>query len=162
MNDLLPNLIARRDELIQLKKNAELRLQNLNYKGEPEYHIRVDSSKNQFYIIGSDNNTKRKYLSSKKTESAQQIASYEYLKSVLKRIDTELAHIEKLIKFCINTSPEAYYESLSKGRQKLINPIRLTDEQFIEKWMSESYVGCEFEEGDSEFYTDRNERVRSK
>ena len=162
MDTLLPNLMARRDELLQLKKEADTRLRKLKYKGDPEYHLQVDSAKNQFYIMGPDKSSKRKYYSTKKIVRAQQIATYDYLVALKKRIETELRQVEKLIRSCENNSPEAYYGSLSKGRQKLIVPIRLTDEQYVESWLKEPYEGSGIPFGDTEFYTGKEERVRSK
>lgn len=91
-----------------------------------------------------------------------QVATYEYLVSVIKRIDIELKQIEKTIELACKSSPETYYESLNLVRQKLIVPITPTDAQFVQDWLSQPYTGGDFEDNESEFYTDKNERVRSK
>lgn len=157
MNDYLSERLA---ELNSYKKLIEKRLANLKYKGVPEYHVHVFAKNNQ--ILLRPVNGKEIYLKSDKRYLASQVATYEYLEKTLKLVESELSRLEKIRK--INAlSPENYYETLSKGRQKLIKPIRLTDEQYTEAWLAESFEPKAFkEEDDSRFYTDKNERVRSK
>ena len=162
MDSILPILLSRKSELLQHKNEAEARLKKLKYKGEPKYRVHVDSAKNQYYLMMPDERSGRKYLAADKKAVAHQIASYDYLKTIIRQADSELKQIDKLIKTCENSSPEDYYESLSKGRQRLISPVKLTDEQFVEAWLSKPYTGGTFAEGDAEYYTARNERVRSK
>ena len=149
--------------MTKLKNKVETDLSKLKYKGNPKYHIKIDSKRGQVYVRTTSDRGKGKYLSAGKLANARQIATYDYLSQSLKRIDEELRLLEKAIAFYSKPSPEAYYETLSEPRRKLIVPIRLTDEQFVENWMSEPYERKGFAEDDeSEFYTNKNERVRSK
>ena len=161
MNEYIQLLQSRKELLVKLKQKSLKRLGNLKYKGQPRYHIRVYSDKDQIYIRVPGNNEEQ-YLKSSKRQVAADIASYDYLKGIVKRIDAELKHVNWLLKTGAKQLPEDYYESLSKGRRKLIDPIWHTDEQFVNSWLSKPYIGKGFEEEDSEFYTDKNERVRSK
>ncbi len=81
---------------------------------------------------------------------------------MVKLIDKEIENIERISKTLGKTSAEDYYGTLCKGRQNLIIPIRQTDEQYVEEWLSEPYEGGSFGVGDAEYYTEKNERVRSK
>ena len=153
----------RRDELMKMKKEAEERLLKLKYKGKPEYHVRFDNSKNQLYVNKAKDRSTTKYITEEKTASAKQIVTFDYLTKVNKLIDREIAIIDKTLAIKEGISPEDYYSTLCKGRQDLIIPIRQTDEQFRDEWSSQPYVPKSFDEEDnSEFYTSRNERVRSK
>ena len=157
------DLIQRREELLNLKKLAEKQIGKLKYKGDPVYHIKIDSDSQQIYLRTKSDQSKGKYLPAKKLSTAKQIATYDYLKEIIRQIDRELKSLERAIKTCGKYNPESYYSTLCKGRQKLINPIKPTDEQYVEKWLSEPYEGGSFAlDDDSEFYTDKNERVRSK
>ncbi len=64
------------------------------------------------------------------------------------------------------TSPNKlmkYYEDMNEGRKIMINPIEIDDYEYIKRWNSISYVGKTFHsDDDTEYYTDKNERVRSK
>lgn len=156
------NLNGRRNELLQLRKEVLSRIGKLSYKGEQGYHLRFYSDKKQIYITVPGDRAKGKYLSCDERPLAKQIANFEYLNKLIGLIDHELKYIDCLIK-CYSTGlAEDYFGSLSKGRQNLVVPIRLTDEQFIQKWISKQYAGRKFEDGEAEFYTEKNERVRSK
>lgn len=159
MDIFLDLLNQRKNELSQYRNEAVKRLEKLKYKGTPKCHIRISSKKNQMYLIQKEALKREIYLKSNQRAYAEQVATYEYLNEIIRRIDKEIKLIDCYMK---NNRPEAYYESLNKARQRLINPIRLTDEQFVEEWMSKPYTGGTFEEGEAEYYTDRNERVRSK
>ena len=147
----------------KLRKQAVSRIKKLGYKGEPQYHVRIDSNKEQIYVTTLDNNVKGSYLKAEKAIAAKQIATYDYLTKCIRLIDDELRRIDKYLLTCNKCSPESYYSTLHKFRQSLITPIVPTDEQFVEKWLSEPYEPGKFDENDeSEFYTEKNERVRSK
>lgn len=163
MIQIINELMARKNELLALKNDAEKRLQRLKYKGDPVYHIKIDSKCNQIYVRQCKEQSKGKYLSKKKLISAKQIATFDYLKEIIRRIDVEIVNLDKAIKSCGKYDPESYYSTLSKPRQNLITPIVPTDEQFVENWLAEPYEPKPFDEDDeSEFYTEKNERVRSK
>lgn len=51
---------------------------------------------------------------------------------------------------------------MHRERQKLVTPIWVPDDEFVQVWQQEEYTGKEFAEGISEFYTEKGERVRSK
>lgn len=162
MSELTALMLNRREELEKYRRKAEKRLEKLKYKGEPECHIRISSKDNQVYMTQKDSNKKTLYVPAKKLNVAKQIATYDYLNEIIRQVDAEIKNLDKAIKNCGKYSPESYYSTLCKGRQNLITPIRLTDEQFVEAWLSEPYEGGSFSLQDPEFYTEKNERVRSK
>lgn len=51
---------------------------------------------------------------------------------------------------------------MHRERQKLVTPIWVPDDEFVQVWQQEEYTGKEFAEGIPEFYTEKGERVRSK
>ena len=160
INDMIQ---LRKEELLIMRKDALNLLNSLNYKGVPKYNLRIQSKENQFYLYEPKQRKKGIYLPNEKIIIAKEVATYDYLTETIKRIDHELLQLEKMIKQLKTNTPESYYESLNPARQNLIVPIRLTDEQFVQQWKSQPYTGKGFDEDDnSEFYTENNERVRSK
>ena len=160
MNKITEELFSRRSELIGMRNDAVHRMGILSYQGVPKYSLRISSQRNQMYL---KNGSEVKYLKKDKYHLAAQIAEYDYLSKVISKIDSELIFLDKYLGLCDRTLPEDYYESLSQGRQKLIVPVRLTDKQFVEKWIATPYEKKPFAEDDeTEFYTDNGERVRSK
>ena len=160
--NILNELKGRKEYLEKLKADAEKRLTKLRYKGYPKYCLHVYSQKNQVFVRRTDVEEKEKYLSGNKRYIAEEIAMFDYLNKTIRKIDAELKHVNSLIKLSEKGRPESVYESLCDGRQKLVTPIRKTDAQFVQDWLSQPYIGKEFDEDVSEFYTDKNERVRSK
>lgn len=155
-------LNKRTEELLTYREEAVRRLKMLRYKGEPQYHISVDSKKKQFYLRTGDTIGKGKYIPQNKLYIAKQVASFEYLNKSIQLIDKEIKYIDSLEKNMGTFLPEDYYESLSVGRQNLVEPLKLTDKQFVETWLNEPYERSSIPFGTAEFYTDNGERVRSK
>lgn len=163
MNSTKELLVARKTELLSYRHETEKRLNRLKYKGEPQYRVRIASGKNQVYVKVSGSNSREKYISKDNIGKAEQIATYDYLKETLKRINLELNQIDRVLKAFVKSSPEEYYNTLTPARQNLIKPIIPTDAQFIENWCSQPYVPKSFDENDeTDFRTVKDERVRSK
>ena len=162
MNNTFQLLQRRKEMLKQFRQDVIKRLSKLKYKGTPECHVRINVNRNQTYIVNKEEKKRDTYVSSKNIGTAIQIATYDYLNDVIKQIDKEIKLIDRSLVLFTSDSPESYYSTLCKGRQNLITPIRLTDEQFVEAWLSEPYEGGSFSLQDPEFYTEKNERVRSK
>ena len=162
MNDTYTMLQKRKNELTQYKEIIIKRLECLKYKGKPRYHVRFDLKRNKSYLSDTSKCSKKK-----KTDCdpafVSQVASFDYLNRTLKLIESEIKLIDRFISYSDQPSPESYYETLSRPRQKMITPIRQTDKQYIEQWISEPSECKGFsEEDESEYYTNKNERVRSK
>ena len=163
MDKLNSELVSRKNELLKTRAAAEKRLGKLKYNGDPAYRIKFDTKDNQIYVRLKSDRSKGKYVPASKLDGAKQIATYDYLTKCILLIDDELKRIDKFLLQSKKCQPEAYYSTLSQPRQSLITPIVPTDEQFVEKWLSEPYEPGKFDENDeSEFYTEKNERVRSK
>lgn len=89
------------------------------------------------------------------------LANKDYYKKVKEIADSQIHWIENTLS---GIPREDTYEIYSdnKERRKLIKPLFLTDEEFVQQWESETYLGKGFEDGCAEIYTDKGERVRSK
>ena len=162
MSNIIEIISKRIAELEQYKAVISKRMEKLKYKGNQKYHIKIDSKRNQLYVRSKSDRSKGKYVKTKNLSNAKQIATYDYLTHTLKLIDDELKQLDRTLKALSKDSPEEYYKKLSTARQKLIVPIRLTDEQFVEQWLAEPFEAGVFDSSEVEYYTNKNERVRSK
>ena len=163
MDEPILALLNRKNELQKMRDAAARRLGRLKYKGNPTYRVKIDTKSDQIYVRPRSDRSKGKYLPSSKLGSAKQIVTFDYLTKIIALIDDELKRIDRFLSPSKKCSPESYYSTLSKPRQNLITPIVPTDEQFVENWLAEPYEPKPFDEDDeSEFYTEKNERVRSK
>lgn len=85
----------------------------------------------------------------------------DYNKLILIHAEREL----QLWKSCLQRwkSVEGIYGQMTCGRKALVNPVYIPDDEYLKNWESVKYEGLGFADDDnSDFYTDKNERVRSK
>ena len=154
-------------KLLEERKKYLLRLKNEKEKSlrtAPEGLLRVCSSRNrvQYYQRTDPKDFNGIYIKEKDAWLARELAQKDYDQKILKVIEKEIECIEKYFLNYPKYSAEQLYEYLHKERQKLICPIRETDEQYVQKWRAVEYEGKGFAEDAPEFYTNRGERVRSK
>lgn len=159
MNKIKDLLQERENYLLQLKKIKEKAL-----KTAPEGSLRLCSRKNkaQFYRRNNPKDSSGTYIPEKDIKLARKLAQKDYDQKILNSIEKELDAIRKYQTSCPVASVEQVYDNLHKERQKLIHPIRETDEQFISNWESVEYQGKGFDETMPELFTAKGERVRSK
>lgn len=145
--------------LLQLQKEKEQMLLKA-----PEGSLRICKHGNgtQYYARNNPKDFSGVYIAKKDFGIARGLAQKDYDQKVLDAIQKERNAIHKYLSGYPKSGPEQIYENLHKERQKLINPICETDEQYIFNWENVKYQGKVFGDADKEFYTAKGERVRSK
>ncbi len=130
----------------------------------PEGTLRICcNGKNVYYYRRTDpKDTSGVYLQKKNIHLAEKLAQKDYDEQVLRSIEKEIKAIDKYLEGCPNVHTEDVYMRLHKERQKLVNPIQKTDEQYVKEWEDVKYQGKGFELNMPEFITTKGERVRSK
>lgn len=154
------NLMKEREEyLIQLKREKEKAL-----KTAPEGFLRVCSSGNrtQYYQRIDPKDFNGTYIKEKDINLAKELAQKDYDQKIIRTIEKELEGIKRYLSHDSRVNVEQVYESLHKERRKLIVPIIEPEEDFIKRWRTVEYEGKGFSTDAPEFYTSREERVRSK
>ena len=154
------NLLKEREKYLRgLKSEKEKEL-----KAAPEGLLRVCNSRNriQYYHRTNPKDFNGVYIKEKNIHLAKGLAQKDYNQKILRVIEKELECIKKYFANYPERNVEQVFECLHKERQRLINPIRETDEQYIQNWRNVKYDGRGFAEDVPEFYTSRGERVRSK
>ena len=159
MNRVKKELESRKKELLQIKKEKEQAL-----KGVPKGTLRISCSqgRTQFYHRKEKEDRRGTYITAKEHNLVKKLAQKEYDQKVLRAVEAELRAVERCRSYCNLREPESIYEQLHKERKNLITPIRPSDEDFLKQWEAVEYVGKGFAENAPEYYTARNERVRSK
>lgn len=103
-----------------------------------------------------------KYIPKEKEPWVQQMLQQEYNEAIVKMIREEIQLIDRYLLKANPTRINELYYQMSKGRQRLIHPVALSDEEYVSQWESKEYQGKAFAEDAPEFYTNKGERVRSK
>lgn len=130
-------------------------------KGLPEGKIFIKHHKYSDYYYRSVEGHGEEYICKADKKIAEDLIQRGYLEKVLKASTQELKALECALKKYPETVAEDIYEELTESRRNIVKPIRLTDEQFIRKWLDIPYTHKPVPE-DSQFVTKNGERVRSK
>ena len=159
MEQIKKLLKERENQLQQLKKEKEKALVKA-----PDGSLRLckHGNKTQYYYRNNPKDFNGVYIKEKDLDLARQLAQKDYDKKVLGAVEQEMRAINKYLTSYPKECAEEIYESLHVERQKIIVPIKETDEEYIRKWQEERYQGKEFHEDTPELYTQKGERVRSK
>ena len=159
MNHLYENL---EDRMYKLKKIIKEKEKSL--RKAPQGIVNVHSSRGrvQYYYKENSSDKVRRYLKENEKLLVKDLCQKDYDEKVLDTAQKELKILEKLHKIYQNKVCEEIFETLNEHRQKFIAPLRIPDKEFIEKWESETYERPGFAADSPEYYTDKEERVRSK
>lgn len=157
---LTEEIKRRRDELSHLLINK-----TRNQKNAPEGHLRVAQAKSgrkfQYYHITKRCDTRGTYIPHSQINFAKRLAQKQYDLKLMKELKKIIAAFDKLLKV-VSKNLDRFYERECPGRQKLITPVTFPDQKYFFEWQKVEWKGLPFSEDAQEFYTARNERVRSK
>lgn len=159
MKEVRRTLEARKNQLLKLKKEKEKALLSA-----PKGLLRVNcqGSRIQYYRRENSSDANGVYLREKDRELVRMLAQKDYDQKVLRAVEKELGAVERCLAGYPVTGAEEVYEKLHRERKKLVVPVWEPREQFVQKWEAVVYKGKGFGEDAPEFYTAKNERVRSK
>lgn len=159
--DLTIGAISNRHaELILLLNTINSRLSNA-----PAGTLRIAQRGNahQYYHRIDSTDRKGTYIKKKSNLNlAKNLAQKDYDLKVKHEIQHELHAIETFLK---NYSPEQIehlYYSLNETRQELITPVYTPDKDILNIWNNVQYDSLDIPDDTPDFYSDNNERVRSK
>ena len=103
-----------------------------------------------------------RYLPASQRARAVNIVKGEYYNKLKSALERRGKIIDKAIKCLQETEPLEIYRKIGKGKQRLVEPIEVSNEDYRKTWEKFEYIRKPFEENAPEIYTDRGERVRSK
>ncbi len=155
-----------KDLLLQRKEELEALIDRIktNEGKYPEGRLKICRSKGrtQYYLRSKRNDIKGKYIPASQKTLAVDIAQRDYEQALKKAAEQELKGIKAYLKKMPSSVPEDVYTHLSAGRKELIEPILIPDEIFVSTWEAVSFEKKGFPEDFPDYYTAKQERVRSK
>lgn len=150
-------------EWLETIKAEHGRLQRI-LKKHTEGRIREATDRNgfsRFYIVSGDD-PNGKYVSKENLGEIEAIAQRDYNKKALAAIEASIKALETfLAKFCSSNIVEVF-SKLKPGRKSMVQPIAVTDEDYVAAWLSFPYKAKGFESGTAEIFSANGLRVRSK
>ena len=145
-----------KDELNYLK---ELR-KHLNSQiiKSPKGNLLVRKSKGRYmqcYVNG-------KYVPKKNIVNVKALAQREYDEKLLKEIDSRIDKVNALVEYYSEDLISHIYNSFSESKQSLISPIEMSDEDYINHWLSATNCEANTFPIQGNIFTEKGEHVRSK
>ena len=130
----------------------------------PTPGLRVQAHKNayQYYIISQPGDSHGKYLPMAQISKAKAIAQQKYDEALDETLRKQIQQISNFIEKYNPDAVQQAFVSLHPGRQLLVTPAILPQEQFVAQWLAKPYTGLPFSEGAPEYNASNGTRVRSK
>lgn len=132
----------------------------------PKGHLRVAKTSSGYqYFYRRENSPQDKnghYIRKNEINLAKELAERDYHTAILAEVNRKISAIEKFQKNYNHKQLSDIYDSIHEYKRLLVTPLEISDEEYAEKWQSQTYTGKGFTETDKEFFTEKEERVRSK
>lgn len=157
-DELINQLKLRKANLEQVliyKENAKLK--------EAEGRLRIIHNKGncQYYHVTTPK-TNGKYINKENIQIAKNLAQKDYNKLIISAIEKQLKKISNILEEISKDTFAKVFESFSDDRQKLIEPVTLSNEEYAIRWQQEEYPKKTFQQDAPEFLVSTGLRVRSK
>ena len=153
-------------DFTQRRLFLERLIQDLNKTLEhaPEGLLRINETRGRLQYFRRDSSKDKigKYIRKKDFSLIRQLAQKEYHSLVKRAAEAELASLQFILKTIPEKSAEDVFDSLSPSLQPLITPFYEPDDVFVKRWLAVDYQPEIAETRESSYYTNRNEKVRSK
>ena len=156
MKEEITRRIEKLKEIICSKEAA------LSHAPKGVINIAANNSRIQYLYKEHSSSKHRKYLKLEEELLVHALCQKDYDEKVLQAARKELKSLEYAIKNFPRYTCEDIYKHLNIHRQKHVKPIILPDEVFIQQWEQADYPKMGFLDDYPEYYTDKEERVRSK
>ena len=158
-DDLLFSIKARRDELNVLFTRLTAAL-----KKAPAGSLKIVKRPNvvQFYHRKTTTDKQGTYIQKKNYKLAASLAQKDYNKKASAILQKQLKILNKTLEAYNEEDLRKLYASYIPEVQALITPVVLTPKQYAEEWQAVTYQGLSTDNITTEFFTLRDEHVRSK
>lgn len=180
MKKIESEIMKEREELERILAETKKRLRNTpegylrvaNRNGKVQYYLKNDDKgDNKINDKNDDLSTEKhdyndkkngRYIRKNERELAIRIAQRDYDKLVLKNVEERIKAIDSFLLKYKKTNLKEIYKKTNTYRRELINPIMLSDEEFVKRWQEVEYEGKAFSDDIQGIITERGEKVRSK
>lgn len=143
---------------------------NERLKNVPKGYLRIaqKNGKVQYYYTNYESddirerNNNGRYIRKSEYEFAKKMIQRDYDMQLANVLRKRRKGIERFMKVYGETSLGNMYDSLSICRKEMIEPLIISDEEYVHRWLEVKYQGKSFDEETANIITNRGERVRSK
>lgn len=156
MNSELRKEVAWLEKIVQ---KANKRLQTA-----PEGNLRISKKPDgiEYYLKSAQTGSNGRYMKKHEFEVARAIAQKDYDAQLIKAAEERIKAINTFLKKYERTNLKDIYNKCNSYRQKLIDAVMVSDEEYIKCWREQAYEGKGVSNDVLEIITERGESVRSK
>lgn len=144
-------ITTRELEKLKDKVPSNVRLRAVRHNNGYQYFLRTDRTDKNGIYIKKENIRQAQLLS--------QVEYYDNLRIVL---EDRIKRMKRLEKVWVDDPFTYIEEKMSLGKRKFIKSPVVSDQTYIDNWLTQEYKSLGFKEDYPEFYARNNLRVRSK
>lgn len=136
-----------------------------DYRPTESLRLSTSNGSQQYYTVSQSSPGCIKYIPKRDLETARRLATRDYCIKLIKEIDFRLRLIKSISshqQVMDIASLNDIYDSLPPGRKKIVDPIIITNAQFINEWYDAHTSTPNQHAIQNNIYTNRGELVRSK
>ena len=157
-----------------LYNDAELRMKELmaakefmqkfiSTAPEGKIHIIRKNQAIQYYVRKTPSDRSGNYLPKTESSKIRKYLQKAYYEKAITIVESEIDTLKKILS-CSRFSQNMIeiYSEYPEEIRNFVVPLECSDEDFVNKWMEEKYVGKQIPETTATFTTNKGEQVRSK
>lgn len=161
MNTVKRMLLEEKSELEKIERETRIRLNDA-----PSGGLRIVKKRGgvEYYYkeAGGTPGGNGRYMKQSEYNLAQRIAQRDYDRQIIEKIERRIKAINNFLVQYDKSDLKEVYKQTHELRRKIIKPSKLSDEEYVKRWLEVTYEGKKFQDNITEIYTERGERVRSK
>lgn len=158
MHEIQQSISNRINFLSSVLKDCE---QSLRIAPEGRLRATHVGNKISFYYRKKPDERAGKYIKKGDDALVRALAQKEYVEKVAKAAKNEIGQLQALSAFFQHSTVESADQLLHESKRNKINPLFLSDKEYIEKWQSQEFEKFDCD-ADEDLLSDRGEKMRSK
>ena len=141
-----------------------LQTKQKSLENAPSGSVRIVRKKrtNQFYLRENDSDLQGKYIPRSQDKIARALCQKVYDKKIVPALQKEINYLQDFLKNYGEQNASKACLKLPVIRYKAADPLTLSDEEYVEKWLSVQYRHKAIDPETPPMFTENGERVRSK
>lgn len=150
----LQAVILEKEPALEADDGTQIRISNFN--GYSKYYLRHGQ-------VQKSNSKSGTYIPQGNIDQVRKIVQRNYDVDVVAKAQKELRYLQNFLNHYPKKVFEDIYPALHPARKALISPAELTEEEFVEEWLSVTWDPLPFRPNDeTEYYNKKGVRMKSK
>ena len=156
---ILKELLNKRNELVTMRDEIMKTIADA-----PDGNLRIAKNGEivQYYHVAEKGDSQGKYLHKDQREYVCKLAQNNYDRKILREVCKEIKAIDAFLKAYNPEKLGLLYDKMNDMRKELVQPLYLSDEEYLRRWQEASYKSNPFMQEERVYVTKRGDLVRTK